>query len=447
MTKNKNADTKRIDGHWRMLCERIGCRYSGTPGEQRAADYIEGEFRKYGLSDVRQHRFEFPNWEYSQCDVHVGRGRTRRRIGTANPMNFSLSTPPGGVTGPLVYLQAGSELDFKQDVRGKVGLLIGSLAMGDPVVRNRLIRSKLAALITVDSRVPFGWKIPVGAAPQWLDGYQIPTVCIPYMEAVRLVRELPANAEITARTRAFPAQSSNVLGDVVGTERPEEIIVVSGHHDSVAGNVGADDNASGVVFVLELARLLARKRPRRTIRFVSYGVEEKLSVGAYLYMRSLDQKETRRVVLALNADTIACRVGQDVAVVTGTSSLEKMVRRHWEGRGHPIDVRRGANPYSDHFPLNICGTPSIWLSRPSMIGDMYWTLHSVHDNLENVDASVLARTVDSAAGFLQEAAGADGLPFARRIAPDLMKLVRREARERYHHPWSPASFDYGNSKA
>ena len=70
----------------------------------------------------------------------------------------------------------------------------------------------------------------------------------------------------------------NVIGEVVGTKQPEQVIVVSSHHDTVPGSVGADDNASGVVFVLELARIFAKYQPKRTIRFVSYGVEERLSV-------------------------------------------------------------------------------------------------------------------------------------------------------------------------
>jgi len=442
MADKSGADVRQINRHWRVLCERIGNRYAGTAGEQAADDYVEREFAKLGLANVHQYRFEFPGWDFSRCRLRIGRGRQMRSMGKAMPMEYSVGTRPGGVQGPIVYLQGGSALDLERDLRGKVGLLIGSLSLGDPETKQRIIDSKMAALITVDARVPFDWKIPIGAAPQWTEGYAVPTVAVPYMEAVRLVRDLPLTARLDVATRAFPATSQVVIGEVVGRRHPEQVIIVSGHHDSVRGNVGADDNASGVVCVLELARVLARRRPKRTVRFVSYGVEERLSVGAYMYMRSLSAKALTGVVMALNVDSGGGHVGEDVAVVTGTPALERLVRRHWEKRRHPIRIDPAVNPYSDHFPFNIAGAPSVWLSRPSMMGGGYWTLHSVHDNLDNVSAPILARTVDSAHAMLSEAIAADRMPFPRKIAPPLAAEVRRVAKKAYHHPWSPRKFDY-----
>ncbi len=442
MARRQGADVRRINQHWRALCERIGNRYAGTAREQAAADYVEATFDRLGLANVHQFPFEFPGWDFSRCTLRIGRGRRLRPVRTSVPMEYSVGTSAGGVGGPIVYLQGGSKLDLEQDLCGKVGVLIGSLGLGDPVTKQRIVESGMVALIAVDARVPFDWKIPIGAAPQWTRGYTVPTVCVPYMEAVRVVGELPATARLDVRTRAFPATSQVVVGEVVGRRRPEQVIVVSGHHDSVRGNVGADDNASGVVSVLELARLFARRRPKRTVRFVSYGVEERLSVGAYAYMRSLSAKERKGVVFACNFDSVASHVGEDVAVVTGNPALHRLVDRHWERRRHPVRIEDAVSPYSDHFPLNIVGVPSLWLSRPSMMGSGYWTLHSVHDNLDNVDARVLARTVDSADALLSDVASADRLPFARKIAPPLAKEVRQVAKTAYHHPWSPKQFDY-----
>lgn len=442
MARKKDADIGRINRHWRTLCERIGNRYAGTAGEQAAADYIEGRFKKLGLANVHQFRFDFPGWDFSKCKVRIGRGKKMRRIQTANPMEYSVGTKRRGVKGPIVYLQGGSRLDFERDLRGKIGLLVGSLSLGDPATKQRIIDSAMSALITVDARVPFDWRIPIGSAPQWMKGYSVPTVAVPYMEAVRIVRDLPMSAELDVTTRAFRADSQVVIGEVVGTRHPDQVVIVSGHHDSVRGNVGADDNASGVVSVLELAALFAKRRPKRTLRFVSYGVEERLSVGAYMYMRSLSAKEAGNVVFVCNFDSAASHIGQDVAGVTGTPALERLVRRHWDKRKHPVRVRPMVNPYSDHFPFNIVGAPSIWLTRPSMMGEGYWTLHSAHDNLDNVSATVLARTLDTTRALLDEIVTADRLPFARKIDPKLAAEVRRVAKNAYHHPWSTKRFDY-----
>ncbi len=445
MAKISTASHAHIRRHWDMLCNQIGRRYSGTDGEQRAADYIENQFRILGLSDIHQHQFEFPNWTYSSCAVQVGRGKRSRKVTTARPACFSRSTTAKGVRGKLVYLQSGGELDFKQNLRGKIGLLIGSLSLGNDEVKRRLLRSKLAGLLTVDDRIPYGWTITAGWAPQWVDGFDIPSASIAYLDAVHLVRLIqnePLDVHITIKAKTFAATSQNVVGQITGSTRPNQVIVVSGHHDCVWGNVGADDNASGVVFTLELARLFAYRRPRRTIRFISYGVEEKLSIGAYLYMRSLSQKQRKQCLLAINADAIATCAGTDVLNVTGTAGLEKLVRNCWRRHGHEANICRTVTPYSDHFPLNICGTPSIWLSRPSIMTDGYWTLHSVHDNLDNVSSSVISKTINTTAKFLDQVVTAPRLPFRPTIDPQVMAQVRAVAKQAYRHPWSPDKFRY-----
>ena len=90
MPKGTDASPSHIRKHWSVLCEKIGFRYSGTPGEQRAADYIEQQFKRFGLTNVRQQTFDFPNWDFSKCMLRVGHGRNLKRLGTALPFCFSV---------------------------------------------------------------------------------------------------------------------------------------------------------------------------------------------------------------------------------------------------------------------------------------------------------------------------------------------------------------------
>lgn len=442
MATDDRAGCRRIERHWQVLCHEIGNRYAGSLGEQQAADYIESQFRRLGLTNVEQQPFEFPNWQYSRCSVRVGRRQPTRRIATARPVVYSSSTPPRGVRGRLAYLQTGLPSDFRQSLDGRIGVFIGALELGSKSVQKRVMESGMKALLVVDSRAPYGWITSSGTAPQWAEDYRMPTVGIAYLDAVRLVEQMPQVAQVTVQARSFAATSQNVLGEVVGAHRPDQVIVVSGHHDCVWGNVGADDNGSGVIFVLELARLFATKRVRRTIRFVSYGVEERLSVGAYLYMRSLGPSRLKQVVLALNADNIAGTVGSDEVLVTGTRQLERFVQRVWDRQYHPAIVQLGASPYSDHFPLNIAGVPSVYVGRHSIMNGGHWPLHSEHDNTDHVSSAVLARTINTTADLLRQVANAPRLPVARSIDPLVFRQVRRLARQEYRHPWSPQRFDY-----
>lgn len=432
------SDQLYIRKHWRTLCERIGRRYAGTSGEQKAADYIEGHFGKLGLANVRQHRFEFPNWTFSNCAVHAG--REKNPVKSARPLCYTRPTAARGVSGDLVYLE--TPHDYNRDLRGKIGLLIGSLALGDAAFREKVTKTGLKGMLSVDSRVPHGWTISQGAAPQWMEDFDIPTAGISYMDGYDLVKRLPLKVTIRFDAETFPAMSQNVIGEVPGSMRPEQVIVISSHHDTVWGITGADDNASGVMLLMEVARLFAGKRPRRTLRFISYGVEERLSVGAYMYMRSLSRADREKIVLAVNADTIASPVGQDQVYISGDTRLVRRVQSCWSRRKHHLEIMRELSPYSDHFPLNICGIPSLWLTRPSVADGGYWTLHSTHDNISNVSADVIARTIDTTAAFLKDVANASRLPFARRLGKDIMRDVRRVARREYSHPWDPTRYRY-----
>ncbi len=447
MTSSLQADAKHVRRHLVMLADTIGVRYSGTEGEQRAADYVERQYKRYGLTNVQQQAFEFPNWDYQKCDLRIGpKGRLKRVVG-AFPKTFSISTPPRGLSGPIVYLGNGTDFDFRRagSIKGKIGLIIGALELDSNAVQNHLKRSGLLGLMLCDDRVPYDWRISVGGAAHSADGIPLPTMAVPFMEAVRIAKQLmhrPMHARLVIKARAFAAMSHNVIGEIRGTRRPEQTIVISGHHDSVMHVVGANDNATGVAFVLELARLFAKRRPKRTLRFVSYGVEEKLSVGAYLYMRSLSKAEQHRIVLGINADAIGAVTGTDAARITGNKALLRVVRDHWRSEQHPADITEKVFPYSDHFALNVAGVPTFYVSRPDILGGSFWTLHSKHDNMDNVDPAVVARTTTTVARLMHRLANADRLPFARKIEPAVQRQINAVARDHMNHPWSAKDFDY-----
>ena len=445
MARSLSASKRHIRNHWKVLCEEIGNRLRGTKNERRAAAYIEGRFENFGLQNVHQHHFEFPDWNFSRCSVKVGQGRRRRRVPTAVPMAYSVSTPARGVRGRLVYLEGGDRFNLDQETRGRVGLLIGSLSLGDPEVNRRLVRSGLAALLVVDVRNPYTWRIPAGGGPQWWDGYNIPTASISYYDAIALAREaerVPLKVEVAIRARTFPATSQNVIGEVIGAQRPDQVLIISAHYDCVWGNVGANDDASGTVLVLEMARLFAGRRPRRTIRFIAYGSEENLSVGAYLYMRSLTAKQRRGCILAMQAGSIAGHIGRDWMGVTGPPGLADFAHRCWRRRAHPIEVQHQIEPYGDQFPMAIAGVPAIWFGRPSVQPRNFWQHHSPHDHLANVSVEVAARTIDSTADFLNRLATTARLPYSPRIEGASMREVRKVGKALYRHPWSVQEFRY-----
>lgn len=427
--------TSEIAKHLDVLCNRIGNRYSGSRREKQASEYIAETMRRFGL-ETRIQSFKFLNWNPRRIKASLIKEGKETRIPNIGPFLYSPSTEKGGITGDVVYIESNQPAFFKtKKLRGKIGLNIGAFDIADPEVADRFMDSGLIGMLSVDDRIPFPWRVPIGQAPQWSENYKLPTVAVPFLKAIEIERFLPVKARLEIDAWCGVGESGNVISEIRGTKYPDQVIVVSAHTDSVLYNTGADDNASGCAFVLELARCFSKIKPARTVRFISYGVEEKLSVGAYTYIRSLETSEAAKIVFCLNADSIGGRIGQNTALCTGMPEMREYFRDRFHKLDYAGEVHDEVSPYSDHFPLNICGVPSVWATRLSLFKASYWTLHSHHDNLVNVNLDICARTISVYGKILLELAESPKMPFSRKISPKLMRKVKQVAKKSYRHPW------------
>lgn len=123
-------------------------------------------------------------------------------------------------------------------------------------------------------------------------------------------------AQLTAAGWAVESQAytlkghrvRNIVSQINGHERPEEIVVIGAHYDSVFGSPGANDNATGVAALLELARLLSGERPRRTLRLVAFVNEEPpffktSAMGSRIYARQAKQRG-EKIIAMVSLETL-----------------------------------------------------------------------------------------------------------------------------------------------
>ena len=101
---------------------------------------------------------------------------------------------------------------------------------------------------------------------------------------------------------------TNITAEKLGSEKPEDIIVVGGHYDSAFDTSGANDNATGAAAVLELARLISQDSPKRTIQFVTFTNEEPpffwtQDMGSLVYAKAM-KEQGKQVVAMISLDTI-----------------------------------------------------------------------------------------------------------------------------------------------
>lgn len=416
---------------WRMLCETIGERRAGTPEELRAVHFIARSFRNAGLHRVSIEDFPCASLRRATVAVHERRGRTWRRVPAATLVGAP-GTPGGrSVEGDIAWLEFPENARRLRPscLRGRIAGIFGPLPSSADVHR-RLVAADPLAVIHVDDRLPFPWTKNDGVYPYWVRRHGMPpTLTVPYTEAWRWRREGIRRLRIRASIAQPLATSHNVVAEISGSEPTLPAIVLSAHHDTQCGNVGADDNASGVICLLALARVFAAARLRRTLRFISFGAEEQLSVGSFAYVRqhAASPKETG---LVINFDSVSSPLGHWQMYVTGPSRLKRLAIDELAARGLDVDVRTEITPYSDHFPFNRRGIPSLWFMRTNFPGGR-WQHHSLHDTLSNVSADRVRTLLSAVYPLVRMLGSSERWPFQSRVSAEDLALARRIGTELY----------------
>ena len=420
------ADWTEISGKSCMatVCEleKIGIRLAGSSGEKAAADWIERQFNRLSLTDISRQEFPCLTYGHSTCEVSALCGREWTKV-RSEPAALSPPTPDDGVTGELAVVEEvpSSAERCRESMRGKVILIYGSLLMNREKLGN-IMHAKPKAVLVVDDRFHGDWTVGFGFPRNWYELLTSPVVNIPYLEAWNLVKRNVEKVRVHLDSFVREAVSQNVIGEIRGTSMPDEVIVISGHHDTVSNNPGVDDNGTGVAALLELARFFSQMPPRRTLRFISYGTEEQLSEGALHYAKNV--ADSARIRMVLNVDSIGAVMGQTSIFCTGRSELARFVKEINRETGFPGHITRKVIPFSDHFPLNLRNIASVWYYRQTYAAGRHFH-HSPLETIDVLSAEILEQTVRHQACLLSRVSNADPLPFP----PGLTKSQRHELKQ------------------
>lgn len=414
---------------WRVLCEEIGERRAGTAAELRAAGYIAKRFAGAGLANVRLESFPCTSLHSARAEVRELSGRRWRRVEAAALVGAP-GTPGGGaVEGEITWVELPEALERvrPRSLRGRILAVFGGLPTRVADHR-RLLAAQPMAVIHVDDRLPFSWVKNDGVYPYWARKHGMPpTITVPYTEAWRWRRDEVRRLRVRVRIDQVAAMSQNVAGKLPGSDPTLPEITLTAHHDTQCGNPGADDNASGVVCLLALADAFAGRRLRRTLRFISFGTEEQLSVGSAAYVAA-HRAGLKNTGLVLNFDSVSSPLGHFVLSVAGGAPLARFGRGRLAERGLDVAVQREITPFADQFPFNLAGVASLWFFRPNFPGGR-WQHHSPHDTLANVSPAQVVRLLQAVHPFVRDLASRSSWPFSSRLPPRQRALARRMGRE------------------
>ena len=383
------------------LTDKFGHRLSGSKSLEDALDWIIGEMKRDGLENVRGEPVTVPHWVRGEESAVLVRPRavTLNMIG----LGGSIGTPPEGITAPVLVVNSYEDLAARASAAaGKIVLFDVPFTSYGATVRYRgtgaIEAAKVGAVASLIRSVG-SYSIQnshTGAMRYDSTVKRIPAAALSTEDAMMLHRMQQRGDELVLTlkmgARHLPdAQSRNVVAELRGSEKPEEIVVMGGHIDSWDAGTGAMDDAGGSVAAWEALRLIQKLglKPRRTIRVVLWTNEENGLRGATAY-RDAHLSEVDNHVLAIESDNGVFKpTGISIAGSDAALEVTRQIASLLSSIG-ATNAQRGG-PAADVSPLAERGVPA---AAPIVDGTRYfWFHHSDGDTMDKLNPREMAECV------------------------------------------------------
>ena len=387
------------------LCDRIGNRLSGSPGLEQAIAWAAAQMKKDGLENIATPRVKVPHWVRGMESASIV-APVKRQL-TILGLGGSVATPKQGITAAVVPVANFDELERKgrASIEGKIVLFNAPyVSYGRTVIYRHVGASRAAKLGAVAALVrsitPLALQLPhTGAMEYSADAPQVPAAAVTIEDATLIQRLIDAGNTVTihlemeARTEA-DADSANVIGEIPGSEKPEEVIVMGGHIDSWDVGAGAQDDGSGCITALEAAHLIKKLglKPRRTLRVVFWVNEENGGAGGKAYREWIGD-QFKNHVAAIEMDGGAEKpIGFGISAGARTEAAVARLRdvgTLLERVGAGVMIAGGGG--ADIGPLMRDGVPGLALRTT---GTHYFDWHHTRaDTVDKIDLDDLRRNI------------------------------------------------------
>lgn len=395
-----------------MLCDSFGHRMNGSPGQKLATEWALETMRAEGIENVRAEPAMVPNWirgrESLTLDDPYPRDLVMKSYGN------SIGTPPEGITAEAIVVKSLEELHARgSDIAGKIVVYSPNwteyphdaawenyLALRGFRISGHADAAALGAEAVLLRSIypPHARQAHTGALKYAPGSKPIPSAALAPEDALMLERMQGRGQplRLTLKMEAHSAgevESANVVGEIVGREKPEEVIVLSCQFDSWDAGVGALDDGCGVSIIWEPLRLMKKLgiRPRRTLRCVLFTNEENGGSGGAAY-RDRHMSELANHVAMFEADSgmlgrpqfRVSGTDETIATVRSIASLTEMLG--FGPTGTPVRIGTAEDI---HASCEAGDIPSITLQGDNEPYAVYH--HAEADMVEAVPADALAR--------------------------------------------------------
>lgn len=382
------------------LCDTFGARPSGSTNLAAAVDWALAKLRADGLENVRREPVKVRRWTRGEESAELVSPRAEKL--PVLGFGGTAATPPEGITAPVLVVSGFAELTNRAaEATGRIVIFNAPYTGYGDSVRYRwsgaVEAAKVGAVASATRSItPFSLRTPHTGMMRYDDAVpKIPHAGLATEDVERLARMQARGQTPVLRLKLSAAfgeevEDANVIAELRGREKPEEIIVIGGHFDSWDVGQGALDDGGGCLAAWEVLRLLkeAGLTPRRTLRLVLWTNEEFGLGGAKAY-RDAHRAELARHIAGIETDSGTFEpAGYGF---TGSERGGEIIRGITAFLGEALGAGEfglGAGE-ADLTPLLEEGVPSLGLRlKPN---NYFWFHHTDADTVDKVDPQALRR--------------------------------------------------------
>ncbi len=407
-----------IEENLRRLTDEIGGRVTGSPEMAKAVEWAVAAFRAQGV-EVHTEKYSLPTtWregstmlmatqpapDYPSHEIFTG----HLFVNMVDLYNFRAlseawgpATPPEGIEGAVVDLGYGTADDFsraKSSLKGALLLIHTDVSstwadlfneyLRPPEIIHRAIGAGASAILWMGAREHLLSYRHTNSLSGGID--KIPQAIVLREDAMRLARmadAYPGKLRVLLKMPnkiGGPIEQENVVGEIRGYEKPDEVVILGAHLDSWELGTGALDNGCNAALVIEAARAIKATGllPRRTIRFVLFSGEEQGTIGSYEYVKT-HRAEMDKIRAMITFDSGNGRVtGYSLG---GRRDIEAGVREvlkpleSWGANDHTVDASFG----TDNLDFLLEGVPNLVANQE--VSNYLVNYHAASDTFDKVD--------------------------------------------------------------
>jgi carboxypeptidase Q len=404
-----------MEENLRRLTDEIGGRVTGSPEMAKAVEWGVGAFRAAGV-DVHTEKYTLPvTWGEGKTELLVrepfrpirtehgdNKISTMEDLRSLHVVSVAWGPPiPGSVIrAKVIDVGYGNEEEFRRagNIKGEFVLIHTDIGttwadllneyLRPPSIIGRAAKGGAAAILWMGARERLLLYRHTNALAGHID--KIPQVIVAREDAMRLARAVEAypsdvDAMLHMPNRiGGPIEQENVVGQIRGYEKPDEVVILGAHLDSWELGTGALDNGCNAALVIEAARAIKATGllPRRTIRFVLFSGEEQGTIGSFEYVKA-HRAELDKIRAMINFDSGIGRVtGYSLGGRRDTEAGVREVLKpleSWGVNNHTYDASFG----SDNFDFLLEGVPTLDATQDE--ANYLPNYHAASDTLDKVD--------------------------------------------------------------